>query len=49
MEEKAEAMIASYESTLEKLESEPELVLSKDPFAASNKMAAELGLTECQI
>jgi hypothetical protein len=46
---KTEEMIASYESTLEKLESEPELVLSKDPFAAGNKMAAELGLTECQI
>lgn len=45
----AEEMIASYEATLAKIEAEPDLALSKDPFAAPNKMATELGLHDCVI
>lgn len=45
----AEAMIVAYEETLEKIEVEPKLAFSKDPFAAANKMATELGLTDCVI
>jgi hypothetical protein len=45
----AEEMIAVYESTLAKIEAEPKLAFSNDPFAAANKMATELGLTDCVI
>jgi hypothetical protein len=45
----AEEMIAAYEATLAKIESEPKLVLGKDPFVAANKMATQLGLHDCVI
>jgi hypothetical protein len=46
----AEDMIASYESTLAKLEAEPQLAFGKkDPFASANKMATKLGLTDCVV
>jgi hypothetical protein len=47
--EQAEKMVAELESSLAKLESEPQLALEGDPFAAANKIAAELGLADCVI
>jgi hypothetical protein len=44
-----EKIIAGYEGSLGKLESEPKLALEGNPFAAPNKMAEDYGLSDCVI
>jgi hypothetical protein len=45
----AGVMIAAYEATLARIEAKPALAFGKDPFGAANKMATEMGLTECVV
>jgi hypothetical protein len=48
-EKQIEKLIAEFESSLKKLESEPKSALEDDPFSAPSKMATEYGLTDCAI
>jgi hypothetical protein len=48
-EKKVERITTSFTEDLEHLEDEPEAMLKDDPFKGSKKMAAQYGLTSCDV